>query len=129
MDTPIKIEIITYAPTAFFHCTHCEVAFHEMDMTRPIHQEQLQASLPSDLSIEFQGISDWITNIGNHYPNSVTMRITDAASVEGLLKSLRFGIFHYPAIIVDGKCYGSGLSYSLALREIEQNLTKGGQYP
>ncbi|MGE5221717.1 MAG: hypothetical protein ACM3PY_04725, partial [Omnitrophica WOR_2 bacterium] len=110
MDQPLKIEIITYAPTAFFHCMHCEVAFHEMDLTSPIHQEQIKESLPAELSQDFQALSDQITQVCDRYPDRVSVHIIDVASVEGLLKSLRYGIVHYPAILVNGKSCGSGAS-------------------
>lgn len=126
MHQPLKVEIITYAPTAFFHCMHCEVAFHEMDLTHPIHQEQIEESLPAELSKDFQAISDLVTQVCERYPDRMSVRVVDVASVEGLLKSLRYGIVRYPAILVDGKCYGSGSSYALAFEEIENRLIKGG---
>ena len=48
MSKPLQVEIIAYAPTAYYHCTHCEVAWREMGATNRIHQEQLSSSLPED---------------------------------------------------------------------------------
>ena len=33
MTKPLLVEIIAYAPTAYYHCTHCEVAWREMGAT------------------------------------------------------------------------------------------------
>ena len=46
MAEPLLVEIVTYAPTAFYHCTHCEVAWHEAGMTHTLHTEQVASSLP-----------------------------------------------------------------------------------
>ena len=46
-------------------------------------------------------------------------RIIDAASVEGWLKSLRYGVRRYPAVIIDGKetCIGTRFEDATALVE------------
>ncbi len=46
MSKPLLVEIIAYAPTAFYHCTHCEIAWREIGMSNQAHKEQLQNSLP-----------------------------------------------------------------------------------
>ncbi|HEV2357368.1 MAG TPA: hypothetical protein VGZ23_07140 [bacterium] len=53
---PVRVEVIAYAPTAFYHCQHCEVAFDEAGLGRPIRDEQL----PDDLLHEYQAMSDWV---------------------------------------------------------------------
>ena len=42
MTKPLLVEIIAYAPTAYYHCTHCEVAWREMGATNRIHEEQMK---------------------------------------------------------------------------------------
>ena len=54
---PLTVEVITYAPTEFFHCTHCEVVFQQVGVGQKIHAEQREANLPEDLKTDFARIS------------------------------------------------------------------------
>ena len=49
-DKPILIEIVAYAPTAFYHCTHCEVVWQETGFSKGLHEEQVASALPPDLA-------------------------------------------------------------------------------
>jgi hypothetical protein len=101
MDEPLLIEIIAYAPTAYYHCTHCEVAWREMGVDNRIHDEQVTRSLPSDLTQDYQQISNWVEDLFRRYCDRVVLKVIDAASLEGFVKSLRYGIHGYPTVIVD----------------------------
>lgn len=102
MNSPLKVEIIAYAPTAFYHCTHCEVAWREMGASNRIHQEQVESSLPPDLADDYQAISDWVREVFRIYCDQLLIKVIDAASLEGFVLSLRHRIHHYPAIIING---------------------------
>ncbi len=102
MADPLLVEIIAFAPTAFYHCTHCEVAWHEAGITDRIHREQVAASLPVDLAQEYQVISDWVHDLLQRYGDRVAVKVVDAASLEGVVKSLRYGLHRYPAVVVGG---------------------------
>jgi len=108
VNTPLLVEILAYAPTAFYHCTHCEVAWRETGFSNQIHDEQMRSSLPSDLAREYQTLSDWVQGIINRYSDQVIIKVIDVASVEGLIKSLKYGVRRYPAIVIDGKKRFSG---------------------
>ena len=103
MKEPLLVEIIAYAPTAFYHCTHCEVAWREMGASNRIHEEQLESSLPKDLINEYQAISDWVQEAFRVHCDRILVKVIDAASLEGFYKSLKYNARHYPAIIVDQK--------------------------
>jgi len=103
MGSPLLVEIIAYAPTAYYHCMHCEVAWREMGMDNRIHEEQTQSSLPADLVMDYQRVSDWVSQIFRRHCDQVVVKIIDAASVEGFFKSLRYGVRRYPAVIIEGK--------------------------
>jgi hypothetical protein len=102
MDSPLKVEIIAYAPTAFYHCTHCEVAWREMGASNHIHKEQVESSLPPDLADDYQAISDWVREVFRIYCDQLLIKVIDAASLEGFVLSLRHRIHRYPAIILNG---------------------------
>jgi len=101
MQEPLLVEIIAYAPTAYYHCTHCEVAWREMGVDNRIHQEQLQNSLPPDLVQDYREVSAWVKEIFRLYCDQVTVKVIDAASVEGFIKSIRYRARKYPAVIVN----------------------------
>jgi Protein of unknown function (DUF1525) len=105
MSGPLKVEIIAYAPTAFYHCTHCEVAWREMGASNRIHKEQVESSLPPDLANDYQAVSDWVREVFRLYCDQLLVKVIDAASLEGFVKSLRYGIHHYPAIVLNDKKY------------------------
>lgn len=103
MTRPLLVEIIAYAPTAYYHCTHCEVAWREIGATNRIHEEQMENSLPADLIREYQTVSDWVREIFRVHCDAVVLKVIDAASVEGFYKSLNYNARRYPAVIVNGK--------------------------
>ena len=101
-DKPLLVEIIAYAPTAYYHCTHCEVAWREMGTTNRIHEEQVESSLPDDLIREYQVVSDWVKEMFRIHCDRIVLKVIDAASIEGFYKSLKYHARHYPAVIVNG---------------------------
>jgi hypothetical protein len=103
MIRPLLVEIIAYAPTAYYHCTHCEVAWREMSKSSRVHEEQLESSLPEDLRQEYQIVSDWVREMFRVHCDNIVLKVIDAASIEGFIKSLKYNARRYPAVIVNGK--------------------------
>lgn len=101
MSKPLLVEIIAYAPTAYYHCTHCEVAWREMGTTNRIHEEQLESSLPEELIQDYKKVSDWVQEMFSLHCDQIVLKVIDAASIEGVYKSLKYKARHYPAIIVN----------------------------
>ena len=123
-DKPLLVEIIAYAPTAYYHCTHCEVAWREMGATNRIHEEQMQSSLPPDLMQEYQKISDWVQEMFRVHCDAIVLKVIDAASIEGVYKSLKYKARRYPAVIVNGTARFLGSQMlPAASEEIAHQLT------
>jgi hypothetical protein len=123
MNKPLLVEILAYAPTAYYHCMHCEVAWREMGKSNRVQQEQLESSLPEDLAREYQAVSDWVREIFSTYGDRLIVKVIDAASVEGVFKSLRYKTRRFPAVIVEQEFRFSGEgSLSSASGEIERRL-------
>ncbi len=122
-NRPLLVEVIAYAPTAFYHCTHCEVAWREIGSTNRIHEEQVESSLPEDLIKEYQVVSDWVKELFRVHCDRIILKVIDAASIEGFYKSLKYNARHYPAVIVDGKSRFIGSEMlSAASEEIAHQL-------
>ena len=123
MKDPMLVEVIAYAPTAFYHCMHCEVAFREMGKSDKVHTEQLSSSLPADLMKEYLALSDWVRELFRVHRTRVVVKVIDAASVEGVFRSLRYSTRRFPAVIVDGKARFHGTNaFPRAADEIDRLL-------
>ena len=123
LKNPLLVEIIAYAPTAYYHCTHCEVAWREMGASNRIHEEQMTTSLPEDLIEEYQTVSDWVKELFRIHCDGILLKVIDAASIEGVYKSLRYHARRYPAVIVNGKARFVGIQMlSAASEEIAHQL-------
>lgn len=122
MDKPLKVEIIAYAPTAFYHCQHCELVWNQTGFSKGVRQEQLSSGLPADMQREYAAVSDWVRQLFAQYCDQVVVEVIDAASVEGVWKSLRYGVRRYPAIIVDGHDKSIGTDFSMADASISRRL-------
>ena len=99
---PILVEVVAYAPTGFYHCQHCEIIFNEQGVGKQIHREQLQSALPQELMRDYAEVSRWVNALVDRYQEQIAIKVVDAASIEGVWKSLRHGLRRYPAVIVAG---------------------------
>jgi hypothetical protein len=123
MNKPLLVEILAYAPTAFYHCNHCEVAWREMGKSNRVQEEQLESSLPPDLAREYQAVSDWVREIFRAYGDRLIVKVIDAASIEGVVKSLRYKTRRFPAVVIERQARFSGKdSLRSAAQEIDRLL-------
>jgi hypothetical protein len=98
----VDVQIVTYAPTVFYHCQHCELTFSEVGLGDSIHREQAREALPEDLRIQFEDLTLALHQLVTRFGERVHVRLIDAASIEGFFKSLRWRVRKYPAVIIDG---------------------------
>ena len=121
---PLMIEIIAYAPTQFFHCQHCEFVFEtaKVEGVKKFHDDAVETSMPAEMMKEYKDLSDWVMGAVERYGGRVIFKVIDATSVEGLLKSVRYGIRKYPVVIVDGKEKESGTDFKNAETLIQRHL-------
>lgn len=126
---PVTVEVIAYAPTAFRHCQHCEVAFAGIGLGERIHRAEAADALPDDLIRDFQRVSDWVHSLLERHGGRVKVSVVDAASIEGFWKSVRHGVRRYPAVVIEGRerfdgadldTAGSALDRRLDGREVAQ---------
>jgi hypothetical protein len=122
---PVRIEVITYTPTFYYHCQHCELTFRQMGVGERIHREQAQESLPEDLRLEFDALSLWAHGVMERLGDRIRVKVIDAASIEGFWKSLKYGTWRYPAVIVDGAEKHVGTDLQSAWPSIERRVISG----
>jgi hypothetical protein len=100
---PIEVEVITYAPTIFAHCQHCELTFGQAGIGERIRREQARESLPEDLRQEYSAVSTWVHDLRERFGPRVRIKVIDVASIQGVWRSFRLRLRHYPAVIVQGE--------------------------
>ena len=123
---PVSVQIITYAPTAFRHCQHCELAFEGMGVGQPVQREAAASSLPDDLALEYQELSDWVHRLLERHPGGLAISVIDAASIEGVWQSLRHGVRRYPATVVAGRETAIGTDFGAVDRIIDRYVFSSG---
>jgi hypothetical protein len=121
---PVNVTVVTYAPTIFRHCQHCEVAFQGVGLGERIHREEAKDALPADLLDDFQRVSDWVHDLLERHGRGVSVSVVDAASMEGVWKSLRHRVRRYPAVIVDGREAAIGSDFRAADALIDERLSQ-----
>jgi hypothetical protein len=119
---PLSVQVITYAPTVFSHCQHCELAFQEMGIGERLRRQEAAEALPDDLIRDYQALSDWVHDLLQRHGPRVRVTVVDAASIEGVLRSLRYGVRRYPAVIVDGREKRVGTDFGSLDPLIERHL-------
>jgi hypothetical protein len=123
----VHVDVLTYAPTVFTHCQHCEVAFGQAGIGDRIHREQARESLPQDLRSEFAAVAEWAHGLVVRHGSQIDIRVIDAASIRGFLTTLRYGTRRYPAVIVEGEDRFVGADLPLAEAEIERRVAAMAQ--
>jgi hypothetical protein len=99
----VTVQVITYAPTIFLHCQHCELTFQQMGLGDRLRREEARDALPADLRAEFQSVSEWVHALVHRFGHLVRVKVVDAASIEGVWKSFRYRARRYPTVIVESR--------------------------
>lgn len=119
----VRVEVITYTPTFFYHCQHCELTFQHMGLGERFHRDQARESLPEDLRREFDALSLWAHGLAERYGDDVRIRVIDAASIEGFWRSLKYGVWRYPAVVIEGTEKHVGADLGSVWSAIERRVT------
>ena len=84
---------------------------------------------PEDLQAEYAAISDWVRRAFDRYQDRLSVKVIDAASIEGLIKSIRHRARRFPAFIIDGHDRIIGFDPSRLDAALAQRLTgtEGGE--
>jgi hypothetical protein len=117
-----QVEILAYAPTEFYHCQHCEIVWGHLGLGQRLHAEQRKNALPADLQAEYAAISDWVQRAFDRYGERLTVKVVDAASIEGLYKALRYRTRRFPAFVIDGQERIVGFSADRLNAALKQRL-------
>jgi hypothetical protein len=126
---PVTVQVITYAPTVFLHCQHCELTFQEMGIGERLRRQEAAEALPDDLARDFQVVSDWVHGLLQRHGPRVRVKVVDAASIEGFVASVRHRVRRYPAVIVDGGERRVGLDFDAIDSIIDSRVAAAASAP
>ena len=76
-----------------------------MGIRQKVQREMADTGLPDDLKQEFHALGEWAGTLPSRFGTRVTVRLIDAASIEGFFKSLVRRFKRYPAFTVEGRRY------------------------
>jgi hypothetical protein len=65
--------------------------------------ERALEEYPQDWQEEHERLSDWVYELAERYGDQILIKVIDPQSPEGLFKSLRHRVRHYPTWVVNGK--------------------------
>lgn len=107
---PIVVEIIAPMLTAVeFGCSRCEVVFSQTGT--PNHYRRACADeFPEDWKKESARLTEMLSRLTELYKHRVVFRLTDAQSLAGLWKQIRYRVRQLPVFIVESKDICVGLS-------------------
>ena len=82
-----------------------------MGLRQKVQRELMDSALPDDLKAEFHDLSEWASTLPGKFDDRISVRLVDAASIEGFFKSVIRRFRRYPAFAVEGQRYvGSDFS-------------------
>lgn len=99
---PLLLEVLAYVPSDFFHCLHCEQLFGAAGLGSAVRRE-IRSSYPPGMLENAGRLADWLQKMAPRFGEQLHIRIIDPQSIEGFLKSLRYGLRRYPAFIINRK--------------------------
>ena len=70
---------------------------------REKRDRQVLNDYPEDLKEDYLFLSNWIRELSQKYCENILIKVIDVQSLQGVLKSIRHGIFRYPTFIIDKK--------------------------
>ena len=115
---PVQVEVIAPIPEGWGICLSCEMLMARADLDQAPAERGLE-DYPSDWLEDFHRLSDLVLDLSARYGDQVLIRIWDPRSMQGLWKSIRYGVRRYPTFIVAGRKIGGW-----DRTQLEQTLAK-----
>ncbi len=118
---PILVEIIAPLLDGWGMCSSCEMLIARANMDKAPYERGLE-EYPPEWQADFQHLSDLVIDLSARYSDSILFKIYDPRSLQGMIKSIRYGVRRYPTFIVEGKQKIHGLDTT----RIEEALITAG---
>ncbi len=99
---PVRLEVVAPTFQGLGLCTACELVLADADLGESPAERALD-EYPPEWQEEIHRLTDWVYDLAGRYGDRIVIKVIDPQSPEGLFKSLRHRVRHYPTWIVDGK--------------------------
>jgi hypothetical protein len=109
---PVQVDVITPLPERWGLCTTCETFIAQANLDQDPNERALD-SIPPEWLEDYVRLSDLIMAMAQKYGEGIVIRLFDPRSLQGLLKSIRYGVHKYPTFLVDDQEKVVGLDAEL----------------
>ena len=119
----VDIEVISLLPEGWGICQSCEMLMARANLGQSPYERGLD-EYPIELQEEFRQLSEFILDLSVRYGDTVMIRIFDPRSLQGLWKSIRYGVRRYPTFVIEKHKKITGLDKDLMDRVVLDVLGK-----
>ena len=113
----VELDVIAPLPEGWGICLSCEMLMARANLDKAPYERGLD-EYPADWLEDFQRLSNVVMDLSNRYQDSIRIRIWDPRSLQGLAKSIRYGVRRYPTFIVEGQGKVAGWDTETLERQI-----------
>ncbi len=121
---PVRVDVIYPLPEGWGMCFTCEALMAHAQLAQAPYERGLE-EYPPEWRLEFEQLSAAIYGLADRYQSGIVIRLWDPRSLQGLLKSIRYGAHRYPTFIVNGQQKVTGWQTDL----LEQHIQAAGAAP
>lgn len=104
MNEALMVEIFASNPHIFYNCMDCDVVWGDFDSAKYAHRIKAVAHLSTEQGSEYLNLATWVVQLQQQYGHRVHVHIIDVVSLEGVTKSIQYGLNSYPAVVIDQRC-------------------------
>lgn len=119
-----ELDVISPLPEGWGICLSCEMLMARAHVDKAPHERGLE-EYPPEWQEEFQRLSNVVFTLANRYNESILIRIWDPRSLQGMVKSIRYGVRRYPTFVVKGQGKVAGWD----TEALERHLLAAGAVP
>lgn len=117
----VQVDVISPIPEGWGICLSCEMLMARANLNKAPHERGLE-EYPPEWMEDFERLSSFILELAGRYGEKVTIHLWDPRSLQGMFKSIRYGVRRYPTFVVNGREKVTGLNAAL----LEQALQAQG---
>ena len=89
-------------------CLSCEAMMARANLGKAPDERGLE-EYPAEWQEDFQRLSGLILELAARYGENILIRIWDPRSLQGMFKSIRYGVHRYPTFVINGREKVTGL--------------------
>ncbi len=114
---PVHVDVIFPMPEGWGMCSACELMMAQAELGQAPAERGLE-EYPPDWRQDYQQLSTVIFRLADRFQDGIMIRIWDPRSLQGLVKSIRYGVRRYPTFIIAGRRKVTGWDTGLLEQQI-----------